>query len=462
MKKPLLIKSLLLGFLFFLFLVPLGMLKDLALERKARGDEVVAGIAESTFRSQSVAGPLLVLPYRQTVRWTDIKVIDNQRTEQPMVRVRQGHLLVPPETLHVKAGFGVETRARQLYEAHLLHADTIMTGSFRVPPRAQLEQQGNAQELVTYEWLQPWLVVGVADARGIGALQGSLGAAALEFSPGSRLVMIDSGVHAPLDIALADRAFELPYRLEMAVSGTDSLAFLPVGQSTTVDMQGEWPHPSFFGNQLPTAHAETDKTFTASWKTTHIASGITADTLNACEVDEKCALGKTNAFGVRLVDPVDRYLMTDRTVKYASLFLLLTFGACFLVEVIKAVRVHPVQYLLVGAAQAMFFLLVLALAEHVSFALAYLCAAVCIVLLLGYYASAVLGGWKRGTGFAGVVALLYGMLFGILQSEDTALLMGALGLLLALATVMALTRRVDWYGFGSAVDEAPANAVVRS
>lgn len=448
MKRPLLLKSLLLGLLFILFLMPLGMLKDLAWERKARGDAVVAGVAASSYRSQSVSGPLLVLPYRRTVRWMEVTVTDGKRAENPRVRVDEWHVLVPPDTLDIKADFGVETRARQLYAVHLLHAVTAMSGNFTVPPRAQLEQGAAAGEQVSYQWLPPFLVVGVADARGIGALEGSFGKDTLVFAPETRLAMLGDGVHAPLDIALGDTAFELPYRLVLDVSGTGSLSFLPVGQGTVVNMSGDWPHPSFFGNQLPLAHTETDSAFNATWKTTHFASGVTADSLNACDGDDKCRLVESRAFGVRLVDPVDRYLMTDRTVKYASLFLLLTFGACFLVEVLKRVRVHPVQYLLVGAAQALFFLLVLALAEHIPFALAYLCAAIAIVGLLGYYASAVLGGAPRGAGFAGVIALLYGALFGILQSEDTALLMGSLGLLLALAAVMALTRRVDWYRFG--------------
>lgn len=448
MKKPLLFKLLALGLLFIVFLVPLGMLANLAEERRARAAEVVGDIARSTYGEQSLTGPLLVLPYRRTVQWNEISAADGKQAVVPRTRVEEGHVTLPPDTLDIKADFQVETRARQLYEARLLHADLKLSGTFTVAERGQYEQSGVGNETVSYAWTEPYLVIGTTDARGIRSLTGSFGKDPLTFLPGTRLPLLVAGVHAPVDAHPAATRYELPWQLAMSVSGTGSLAFLPVGKSTEVQMSGQWPHPSFFGSQLPVSHTVTDNGFSALWQSTHFASGITADTLRTCEAREECLLIDDQSFGVRLADPVDRYLMIERTLKYAVLFLLLTFGICFVVEVMRRIRVHPMQYGLVGAAQAMFFLLVLALSEHIAFVFAYLAAALPTVALLCHYGVSVLGGMRQGLVFGGLVTLLYGLLFGLLQSEDHALVMGSIGLFMLLAVVMVLTRRIDWYRIG--------------
>lgn len=457
MKRPLLTRILALGLLFLLFLVPLGMVSGLVYERQQRGEAVASEIADSTFREQVVSGPFLVLPYRRTVQWVEVTVADGKRSEQWKSRTTSARVYLPPDVLDVQGSFRVETRKRQLYATQLLHADAALKGTFTIPARAALERgAATKDEIVSYEWQQPYLVVGVADARGIRNVAGTIGRSELEFRPGAAMPWLAGGVHAYVGARVGSDAAVLPYELDLAVSGTSSLGWLPTGNRTEVRLSGEWPHPSFFGQQLPVSHAETNDRFNAFWQTTHFASGITREAIDACSAEETCAPIESRAFGVRLVDPVDRYLLSERTLKYAQLFLLLTFGACFFTEVLKRVRVHPVQYALVGAAQALFFLLTLSLAEHIDFRIGYLVAAAATTGLLTYYGSAVLGGWRRGLGFGGVVALLYGLLFGILQSEDYALLMGALGLLAALTVVMVLTRRIDWYRLGETAGETGA------
>jgi inner membrane protein len=159
-------------------------------------------------------------------------------------------------------------------------------------------------------------------------------------------------------------------------------------------------------------------------------------------------LCESQGFGLRLIDPIDHYTLSDRATKYAMLFVVLTFAFVLLFEVMKSLRVHPIQYGLVGAALVMFFLLLVSLSEHISFANAYLVAAAACTLLLGVYAQAVLGGWARAASFTGLVAGLYGALYALLQLESLALLLGS-GLLFAtLAAIMIATRRVDWHAFG--------------
>ncbi|MCY1374138.1 Inner membrane protein CreD [compost metagenome] len=162
----------------------------------------------------------------------------------------------------------------------------------------------------------------------------------------------------------------------------------------------------------------------------------------------QCDEFNSRAFGVSFVDPVDQYLKTDRAIKYALLFVALTFAGFFLMEVLKRLAVHPVQYGLVGLALAFFYLLLLSLSEHLPFSLAYAIAASACVALVGFYVSHVLRGWVRGGGFTLGLAALYGMLYGLLRAEDYALLMGSLLVFGLLACVMVLTRKLDWYGVG--------------
>jgi inner membrane protein len=137
--------------------------------------------------------------------------------------------------------------------------------------------------------------------------------------------------------------------------------------------------------------------------------------------------------------------MAERSVKYAFLFIVLTFTAVWLMEVLAGVRVHAIQYLLLGAALCLFYLLELSLAEHIGFAAAYALASVAVVAMIGSYGLAILGTRRRALLVACGVAALYGYLYVLLANEDYALLLGSVGLFAALGAVMYATRRVDWY-----------------
>jgi inner membrane protein len=178
---------------------------------------------------------------------------------------------------------------------------------------------------------------------------------------------------------------------------------------------------------------------------------------NAIPITERggAASGFLNTdLGVRFVQPVDAYSQSERAVKYGFLFVFLTFVAFFLYEVLRRMAIHPIQYALCGAAVALFFLLLVSLSEHLPFLAAYLVASVACVGLVAFYVGHVLRSAKRGIVFGGLLGILYGFLYVILQSEDYALLLGALLLFVALAIVMIMTRRVDWYRLS---EEAPTS-----
>ena len=164
------------------------------------------------------------------------------------------------------------------------------------------------------------------------------------------------------------------------------------------------------------------------------------------------------AFGVSFIDPVNPYVLGDRATKYGVLFIALTFVTVAMVELLKKRRVHPVQYLLVGCALVLFFLLLLSLSEHLAFGLAYAGASTACATLLAYYASHMLGGWRAGLGFGAGVGTLYGALYLLLQMEQTALVMGSLLLFAVLALIMVLTRRLDWYGLSASLNRPGTTA----
>ena len=146
------------------------------------------------------------------------------------------------------------------------------------------------------------------------------------------------------------------------------------------------------------------------------------------------------------MDPVSPYVLSDRATKYGLLFIALTFVGVGALEVLRRLRVHPIQYLLVGSALAIFFLLLVSLSEHVPFAVAYLAAAAACTALLTFYGAFVLRGSRAGAAFGAAIGGLFGALYALLQLEQTALLLGSILLFAVLAAVMVATRRIDWYG----------------
>ncbi|MDP2325714.1 MAG: cell envelope integrity protein CreD, partial [Gammaproteobacteria bacterium] len=354
--------------------------------------------------------------------------------------------VVQPQRLGVTSTIGTETLKRGIYSSELYSADTRIQGQFSIPARGTMEQPAPPGKRVEYAWGRPFLVLSVTDPRGIRKLGGTAAGLRLGFQPGTGVSWLHQGLNAELGATVEDESQAYPFDLQLTLMGTSQLAISPVGKATNVVLHGTWPHPSFAGRFAPTRREITDRGFTVEWQTTYWATGINDETIARCVVaGSKCSLFDGDQLGLRLVDPVDQYLLTERTVKYAELFVLLIFASFFMMEVTKQLSIHPMQYALVGLSLAVFFLLTLSLSEHVPFNVAYWVAAAGSIALLGYYVTHVLGGWRRGFGFSALLSSLYGLLFGILQSEDAALLMGSVALFALLAAVMVITRNIDWY-----------------
>lgn len=427
--------------LVLLLSIPLLMIGGLVAERQALRDGVVEDIARSSSHAQQLTGPLLVVPYRKLVRsWNTHPVSGERQLEE---REQRGRLYFLPERFALDGDLTTELRSRGIYQARLYRSSNRISGHFALP--AQL---GIAEDFADYRFDAPFLAVGISDIRGIGnALELRLGEQTVAFQPGAAEPLLGAGVHAPLAALDASRAQRLEFAFELELQGTGQLAITPVGRESQVALRADWPHPGFVGDYLPVEREVRRDGFAARWQTSFFATNL-EEALQRCAGGLDCETFNARHFGVSLIDPVDQYLKSERAIKYALLFIVLTFAGFFLCEVLGRLAVHPVQYGLVGLALALFYLLLLSLAEHLAFALAYLLAAGACVALIGVYAGCILHSARRGAGFAAALGGLYAMLYALLGAEDYALLMGSLLVFGLLAAVMVLTRRLDWYGLG--------------
>jgi inner membrane protein len=425
------LKVMLIGLVMCVLLIPLLLLHGLVHERKMRAAEVVADVAASSSRAQRIVGPLLLLEVeREEAQRRLVLEAGVQREVVETKPVRELRLVLP-ESLDIKSSFGSEHRGRALFQALLYHLDLKAEAKFDA--RSELK---DGERL-----LGARLLLGLGDNRGIQRIKITASGHELGVEPGAVVPWLGNGVHAALRAERASTLMQVA--LDLRLSGTEALDFVPVAAETAVSVEGDWPHPSFRGDLLPQAPILREQGFSAAWSVSRLASQAQQLLSNCGTHNSHCAL-ESVAFGLRLVDPVDRYLMTERAMKYALLVLVLVFGAVFFIEVVGRAELHALHYGLVGLALAMFFLLLLALSEHIGFALAYLLAAAACTGLIASYLAGVLDSRLRGAAAGALLGLLYAILYGLLKAEDYALLMGAVTLFGCLALFMLATRRVRW------------------
>ncbi|MGV8932810.1 MAG: cell envelope integrity protein CreD [Luteimonas sp.] len=428
-------------------LVPLTMIRGVIHERESYRAEAVASVARSTAGKQSFAGPVLVVPYRQTV---DVVERDKYGVEQTVQRTQDRQWVFFPKTLDIGGGITPQTRKRGLYEVRVYEWQGHAQAGFDVVIPNDAEPT-HARSIG-----QPWLSYAIDDVRGLRGkpkLQVDGREVAIAQGVGSRS---GNGIHARLPAPQAGQRLQLRTRFDFILAGTEQLTLIPLADSNHVALASSWPHPSFIGRLSPNQLQVDEKGFKAQWNLPALAANTQAHYLRGMKhagsgrtdgnsPDEPMALASVDSIELLLMEPVDIYTQADRASKYGLLFVALTFVGFFMFELIKQLRIHPIQYGLVGLALAIFFLLLVSLSEHIAFGWAYLVASAACIGLLGFYLSAVLRSVVRGLGFAVMLATLYSALYGLLVSEDNALVLGAGLLFVILAAIMIVTRKVDWY-----------------
>ena len=410
-------KFIVVGLLALLLLVPVLMIQSLIAERQARRNEVVNGIAEGWGKFQTVSGPYLAVPYER--HWTEVKreTVDGKLRELRIERSESRVLRVPAASVDWTGDADIGEKARGIYKARLYTLKLHAQGSIEVPARATYED-GTSR----YKWGTPRLVVGVSDPLGIRAASGSH-----EFEPGAPDT--GSGLQSLLRSHDFSKPGQVAFSIDLELAGSEAFSLAPLGADASIALRADWPHPSFQGRFLPASHDIRADGFNARWKISRLASQ---------------GMGDAGA-SVSFIEPVSLYQQLERASKYGFLFIGLTFAAFLVFELLRRLAIHPVQYLLVGLALAMFFLLLTALSEHVDFALAYAAATAACVGLITTYLVWALKSARIALAFGAALASLYAMLYALLKAEDYSLLGGALLLFGLLAAVMLATRRVEWY-----------------
>ena len=467
-RFPLIGKVLALGGVVVALSAALQTVGGIVSEREGRLREAEASVAASLASAQTLVGPLLQRDCTES--WDTVQGEGKDR--KTVTERHRFRLSATPATLDVKANAVLEPRYRGIFKVngYVLKADLVAAWNDGLALQPQAQHAGSRLQCDA-----PILLVALGDSRGVRTAAVQIDGAAAPALPGTRHAAHPRGFHAEVAESFAGARRPLRAAVALELVGTGDLSFAPVGDSTRVELASDWAHPSFAGRFLPVDRQVGPAGFTARWQLNALA---TTAPQAARDGGRACGLGDgagepaaaaddgkrsrcIETFGVAFIDPVSPYVLADRATKYGLLFIVLTFVAVGIVEVMRRLRVHPIQYLLVGAALATFFLLLVSLSEHVSFAIAYLTAAAACTILLTFYGSFVLQGARAGAAFGAGVAALYAALYALLQLEQTALLLGSTLLFAVLAALMFVTRRIDWYALiarmraESAADPAP-------
>ena len=416
--------------------LPLMMVRELINERADYRSEVVDAIEQSTSGSQKLAGPLIAIPITETLtRMENQKEVNYQRSWV---------YYWLPESLAVTGKQTVESRRVGIYSGQVWHNALQIKASFDPLRLAALRKTNIVLG-------QPRLVVSVGDARGIGAIHApEVNGNVLSVEPGLGISGDGAGIHMPMP-ALAEDNKPLEIAFSLDLNGTGEFSLVPLGRNSELQLTSNWPHPGFLGSFLPTQREVSAAGYRAHWQSSWFAN----DMGSYFKDDMEIPWSRLPAFSADVMSLADQYQLTDRATKYAILLIGLTFMAFFVFESLTRHPLHPMQYLLVGLSLVLFYLVLLALSELVGFTAAWLAASLSGAVMNGVYLQAVLRGWRNSLLFVAALLLLDGVMWFLLHSEDSALLLGTGVLVLALSVLMFLTRRVDWYALSLPKGSAP-------
>lgn len=426
LKSPLFWKITTLIGCIVLLSLPLMMVRELINERADYRSEVVDAIEQSTSGSQKLAGPLIAIPITETLtRMENQKEVNYQRSWV---------YYWLPESLAVTGKQTVESRRVGIYSGQVWHNALQIKASFDPLRLAALRKTNIVLG-------QPRLVVSVGDARGIGAIHApEVNGNVLSVEPGLGISGDGAGIHMPMP-ALAEDNKPLEIAFSLDLNGTGEFSLVPLGRNSELQLTSNWPHPGFLGSFLPTQREVSAAGYRAHWQSSWFAN----DMGSYFKDDMEIPWSRLPAFSADVMSLADQYQLTDRATKYAILLIGLTFMAFFVFESLTRRPLHPMQYLLVGLSLVLFYLVLLALSEHIGFTAAWLAASLSGAVMNEIYLQAVLRGWRNSLLFVAALLLLDGVMWFLLHSEDSALLLGTGVLALALSVLMFLTRRVDWY-----------------
>lgn len=449
-----LLKGFITGFLILLMLIPTIFIDNLVTERQERQQEVVREVSSKWASAQTLSGPFIVVPYNYSETNKEGKIIPAKK-----------NIIMLPDHLNVQGSITPEERKRSIYTVLLYKTDLSFKGNFNIQIPDDLIMEN-------LDFKNARICFSLSDFKGIEEEMAlKFNGEPVHFSPGLPVSNFGTtGLSAPVKFDSSSLNVPVNFELAMKLKGSSQLHFMPLSANSSFDLSSTWPNPSFDGNTLPGSHSVSEKGFTAHWdfnqanlpfgkvmRENEMKQYETAQddpeeynapgrNRNQNDIVQKAISPNDLSFGVSLVQPADQYDQTLRSVKYAILIIGLSFAFFFIIEIMQKKPFHPVQYVLVGLALVIFYTLLLSFSEYILFDYAYLIASLATVLLISIYVKSHFKSWKTAGIFFCLLCGLYGFIFILIRLEDTALIVGSMGLFFILALVMFASRKINWYG----------------
>ena len=439
------IKLIIIFGLILALLIPQTMIKGLVKERKLRQKEVEENIAQQIGSYADVVGPVLAVPFK-----TEREVVSyNKKNEKEMTIVYdENTAFFTAESLSIHSFVNVNNKDKGIYKVPFFQSENKLTAKFQVPDFNKIE---TTEELI--EWEKAKLLIDISDVKGIGEIPtAKIKDEERKFQPGNKELISNT-----IEIPITKEELSEPVEITFMARGTTALNFASTAKSNQLEMKSNWTHPNFesttthyTGNQpytavrqnsLPTEKEIHSDGFTATWKENQFSMNQKTTWL----ATEKTPNLKSRLMGAEFMNVSDHYKKSERSVKYMAMIIALIFVCFFIIELLKSTRIHPFQYVMVGAAIAVFFILLLAISEYIGFDLAYLFAALATIALIGLYSLSVFKSKSLATSVTIMLTVLFTFIFTILKAAEYSLLLGAIGLFVMIALIMYTTRKIQWY-----------------
>ena len=429
-KNKLVIKAVFIGFLTLALLIPTFFIMFLVNDRETRRNEVVKEVSNKWAGAQTITGPFLSVPY-----YVEVKDASNQSVLQ------KRNLYLLPDELTINGKLMPQIRHRSIFNVPVYNSNLTIEGKFLPLKTGKLPVK---IEALHFE--EAVMCLGITDFKGIGEnLSLKWNDSTSGFETGlPDISWLNTGIRSPIALsAPAATGSMSTFRINLSLKGSEQLFLTPFGNTSKVHLKSDWSNPAFDGKYLPDTSILSAKGFTADWKVLHFNRTYPQyfTSINENLISE-------SAFGFRLLQPVDAYGQTQRSIKYAVLVISLTFFLYFFLEIFYRRSVHVLQYILIGFALVIFYTLLLSLSEYIDFAKAYLAAAVSTVLLIGWYSKSVFKKWNIVLIFSFILSMLYLFIFVLIQLQDYSLLFGSIGLFVLLAIIMFFSRKINWNAAG--------------
>ena len=416
-------KLIIIGVLVLAILIPMEMIRSLVTERQDRKQEAILDVTSKWGTEQIITGPIMTIPYKTYYDDSDSNIKE---------RLHYKHFL--PKRLVINTKMNSQIRERGIYEVALYNSQLSLQGDFS---NDLISQIGVPLKDIMIE--HAVLSLGVSDMTGIQKkIEASLGGEVIAIEPGLKNTdIISTGFHSK--IINLQRKSQLNFTFDIDLNGSKSLSFTPVAEKNIVHLESDWKTPSFYGAFLPKSHSIGSNGFSSDWSVLNLNRNYPQSW------DGTQHHVSDSNFGVDLYIASDLYTKSNRAIKYALLFIVFTFAVFFCAETLNRKKIHPFQYLLVGLAISIFYVLLVSISEHTKFNIAYILASLATVILIGLYTKSIFKENLMPIIIMGMLTVLYGYFYTLMQLEDFALLVGSIGLFIGLSVIMYITKKIDWY-----------------